>query len=114
LDGADCAPLDATAFGLPVEVPTLDALEGSPQTLAWPNQSIGSGTRYEIASGQITATGVINFGAGTCLPSVASSPPPLAANPPMGAAFYYMVKARNACGNGTFGTPARNGHPACP
>jgi putative metal-binding protein len=114
LDGADCAPLDATAFGVPVEVPNVSVLEGTPPQLVWQNQSLGAGTRYEIASGQISAMGILNFSAGTCLPSVASSPAQVASDPPAGGAFYYLVKSRNACGNGTLGSANRNTHPPCP
>jgi len=114
LDGADCAPLDATAFGAPVEIQDLDFIEGAPPMLTWTNQAIGSGTRYQIASGQLSMAGIVNFSAGTCLPSTVSSPAPASAIPPTDTVFYYMVKPVNACGTSTYGSAARNTHPVCP
>jgi len=114
-DGSDCAPRDATAFGVPTEVQGLDVIPGPPTGILWTNQLIGTGTRYNIASGQISTPGTVNFPAGNCLPSTSSSPASDARpNPAAGTCYYYMVKSSNNCGAGTYGTPARNTHPACP
>jgi len=113
-NGGDCAPYDASAFGVPAEIQDLMAVEGAPPQVTWTNQMIGSGTRYQIATGQISGTGPITFSAGSCLPSVSSSPAPVSAVPSLGTAFYYMVKPVNACGASTYGSPARDAHPACP
>jgi hypothetical protein len=115
LDAADCAPLDATAFAPPVEVQDLDVLEGVPTPLTWIDVNIGSGTMYDVALGAITTTGVIEFSAGTCLPSVAGSPGVDAGpEPAPGTSWYYLVRSRNNCGAGSYGSAARDTHPACP
>jgi hypothetical protein len=114
LNGADCAPSDATAFGVPVEIHDLAFLSGAPPQLKWSDQAIGSGTRYQIATGQIASMGSISFVAGTCLPSVASSPADVSSDPGVRSAYYYLVKPVNACGAGTYGSAARDTHPVCP
>ncbi len=114
-DGLDCAPLDSTAFGLPVEVQDLDVLEGSPTPITWIDQALGSGTRYDLATGQITSAGMVPFGSGTCLPETSASPATDSRPAPApDTAWYYMVKSRNSCGTGTYGTSLRDTHPACP
>jgi hypothetical protein len=115
LDTADCAPLNAGSFGMPVEVQSLDVLATTPTQVTWTNQAIGSATQYEIATGVIATVGQVSFPAGTCLTTVSGTPAidprPV---PSPGQAFYYMVKSRNACGPGTHGSAARDTHPACP
>jgi len=114
-DASDCAPLDPTAYGVPVEVQDLDALAGTPTTISWTDQSIGSGTRYGVAAGQIQMVGALDFAAGICLPGASGSPATdTRPAPPPGTAWYYMVKASNSCGPGTYGSSARDTHPVCP
>ncbi|HZI93755.1 MAG TPA: putative metal-binding motif-containing protein, partial [Patescibacteria group bacterium] len=114
-DTADCAARDATAFGVPFEVQDLDTFGGSPTTISWTNQSIGSGTHYDIATGQISVMGTVDFATGGCLPAVTASPAfDSGAVPPPDIVRYYLVKSRNACGPGTYGTAGRDAHPACP
>jgi hypothetical protein len=114
-DGSDCAPLDATAHGVPVEVQNLDILDGSPTPIVWENQALGAGTVYDVATGQITAAGTMVFTDGTCLAAMAASPGTDGRpDPPVGTAWYYLVKSRNNCGTGTYGSAARDTHPACP
>jgi len=113
-NASDCAPLDVTAFGVPTEIATISIQPGAPPQLAWTNETIGSGTRYQIATGEISPTGHVSFPAGTCLPSVTSSPAPLGPVPPLKSAYYYMVRPVNACGAATYGSPAKDTHPDCP
>ncbi|MBI3448711.1 MAG: hypothetical protein HY049_07335 [Acidobacteria bacterium] len=114
LDASDCAPLDATAFGVPVEIQDVSAFDGAPQQMTWTAQAIGSGTRYQVATGQITSGGSLSFPAGTCQPSVTTGQAPMNGTPALGVVFYYMVTPGNACGTATYGSAARNTHPACP
>lgn len=114
-DAGDCAPLNAGAYGVPVEVSDLDVLLGSPTQITWQEQSLGSGTQYEVATGQVTSPGILNFSVGTCVGTVGASPASdFRSAPAPDTAWYYMVKSRNACGAGTYGTAGRNTHPACP
>jgi len=115
LDASDCAPLDATAFGQPVEVQDLDVLGGAPTSITWVNQPIGSGTIYGLASGQISTSGVVNFPAALCLGSSSSSPATdTRVAPAPNTTWFYLVRSRNSCGQGTFGSPASDTIPTCP
>jgi len=115
-DGADCAPLNAGAFAAPAEVSDVDVLAGAPTPITWATQTLGSATSYDVATGLLSAaSGTLSFSAGSCL-GVDGAPPFTDSRgaPPAGQAYYYMVKARNACGPGTYGTMARDTAPACP
>ena len=50
-DVTDCAPINATAFGIPVEVTNLEVAGASPTKLTLHTQSVGSGTHYQVVSG---------------------------------------------------------------
>ena len=114
-DCIDCALLDNTAYGLPTAVENLEVTQPSSTQIAWTDQNIGSGTDYAVVSGEITALGSMDFTLATCLASPAMSPAVDAGpDPALGAAKYYMVKPRNSCGVGTYGTAARDLAPACP
>src|SRR6185436_12803350 len=108
---ADCAPLNATAFGLAQDVAGLDVTVATPTTVVFTTQAIGSGARYQVISGLVSRlrpTG--GFQESFCAASSVTSSPwqdPRPA-PPAGQAWYYLVRAANACGAGTLGTPARD------
>jgi hypothetical protein len=114
-DASDCAPLNAGAFGVPVEVTGVDVLAGLPTPVTWTTQTLGSATVYDVATGVLSVPGTLSFPAGSCL-GVDNAPTFLDARgaPGAGQAYYYMVKARNACGAGTYGSPARDTTPVCP
>ncbi|HET9480142.1 MAG TPA: hypothetical protein VFP98_00160, partial [Candidatus Polarisedimenticolia bacterium] len=114
-DAADCAPMDASAFGLPMEVTDLLVTDSGQTEISWTEQSIGSGTLYDVASGQIAEAGLIDFPSGNCLGSGTASPAiDSRALPPPDTAWYYLVRSRNSCGHGTYGSAERDTHPACP
>ncbi len=115
-DGSDCAPLNGTAFAAPFDIGDLTVTGSAPTSIAWANQSLGSGTRYDVAVGTLLADqGSIEFSIGTCLPESAGSPADDGlANPAPDTARYYLVRSRNACGAASYGTPQRDTHPSCP
>ena len=87
----------------------------SPTQLAWSAQNLGSGTQYVVAKGNITSPGnSTSFPAGVCLGVDTTNQAQDAAVPALKGIFYYMVKSRNSCGDGTFGTARRDTHPGCP
>jgi hypothetical protein len=103
-DGGDCAPLDATASDPAAEVAALDVTGTGPTTLTWPVQ--GSGFVYDVVVGSLADLaadeGVL---AAQCEADgltggshVDTSPAPAA-----GQGRYYLVRARNACGPGSYG-----------
>ena len=114
-DPTDCAPLDDSAFGVPVEVQDLAVSAAATTQLTWTAQDLGSGTEYVVAKGTLTQPGnSTSFPAGVCLGVSVTNQAEDAAVPALRRIFYYMVKSRNVCGGGTFGTTRRDTHPGCP
>ena len=59
--------------------------------------------------------GILDFASGVCVLSAQASPAPNPRPAPaVGEAWYYLIKSRNACGPGTYGTAGRDTQPACP
>ena len=117
-DAGDCAPSDPGVGAAPVEVAGV-AFQADKQTLAWRSQAAyaGAATVHDVVRGEI---GDLPTGGATetCLASgVATAQIVDAAEPDPGVSFYYLVRARNACGAGTYGA-ATAGAPrttvACP
>ena len=107
-DACDCAPSDAGSFAVPVEVPRLRAASVVPTTMNWDPQAAtaGPGTAYTIVTGDPAALRRDGGFASACTlrrglgaTSLTDSRP----NPPAGSGYYYLVRAENTCGNGTFG-----------
>lgn len=109
----DCAPLDASAWVLPVEVEGLTVQQTPLTTIAWQGQNNGPGIRYDLATGVVSdISSFLGFAAGTC---IASSHQSLSVtdtvpDPTPGYAFYYMVRAENVCGVSTYGSDYRDTH----
>jgi glucose/arabinose dehydrogenase len=106
-DACDCAPDAAGAYAAPGEVPRL-RLEGTPpRTLFWDvfTGVAGSATTTTVVSGRTSDLRTSGY-ANACDLAVAQPGAALVdprADPPPGEAFYYLVRAENACGTGTFG-----------
>jgi hypothetical protein len=102
-DILDCAPLDPTAAIPAPEVQGLRFDGGAPRELSW--QSAGAGLTYDAVSGGLAELVTIGFGGAICVAQDRSStqlddPRP---DPASGLGFYYLVRAGNACGPGTWG-----------
>ena len=112
LNVSDCAPLDVTAFGIPTEIAGVTAAGKLPTSVAWSSQNIGTGTRYDVATGQLSDAKTGNFAPGTCLQNNVINPPysDIRGQPPAGNGYYYMIRSQNNCGTGTYGSPQRNQH----
>jgi hypothetical protein len=112
-DGADCAPTDAGAFAVPVEVSGV-AFAGN--ALSWNSEATvaGTGTVYDVARGSVPGFGSPAVCLGDALSATTIDD---ASIPPADAAFWYDVRAKNVCGSGGYGS-ASNGTPrsisACP
>lgn len=107
-DACDCAPSDAGAYAPPLEVPRLRVAGTAPTTLGWDSQAAtaGPGTAYTVVTGDASALGpdggfasACTLGRGLAATSVTETRP----DPPTGSAYYYLVRAENACADGTFG-----------
>jgi len=108
-DPCDCASLDGSAFAIPGEVHGLElAADGT--TVSWTPAmpGAGSGTVQDLLRG---AVGELPVGRGASEVCLASSVGASAADPeapPSAGAHWYLVRAVNACGYGTYG-PATSG-----
>ena len=118
-DACDCAVSDPGSYSAPVEVPRLRAAASIPATLSWDSQSgnAGPGTVYSVVTGDLLALRADHGFASACtlrrgLPatSLVDSRP----DPPAGSAYYYLARAENTCGNGTFGNGSGSPDPRDP
>jgi hypothetical protein len=111
-NAGDCNDADGQAFGLVSEVTNLTLTKGAGVAhLAWNGQSLvaGPGTRFDIVTGFAEDLNVDGgFGEATCLANaIASSAYDDTSgdpNTPGHRAVYYLVRAKNSCGLGTFGS----------
>lgn len=104
-DACDCAPADGTAYAVP---PAVTGVSWTSKTrLQWTSAvlSAGSGTLHDVRRGVLGAWPPGNGGAvESCLFSGAASETDEPAMPNAGTGFWYLVRGRNACGAGTWGT----------
>ena len=127
-DLCDCAPGDPSLLSVPVEVTGVTAVpSGGSTLLSWDDQSgsAGSATLYDAATGNLSDLQLDrNFGQAACLSSdlVSSSVSDAGPAPLPGDGFYYLIRARHACGAGTHGSAtvapdprdALDTNPPCP
>ncbi len=107
-NNSDCALADPGAFAPPGEAGPLaaDKGDGGAAVLSWPSQagSAGSGTVYDVARGLLSGLPVSGTASATglaCgLAATTVTDPTL---PAADTGFYYLVRARNACGPGSWG-----------
>jgi hypothetical protein len=104
----DCALADPGAFAMPGEIaPLLLQIGGAGETiLSWPSlaASAGPGTVYDVASGEIASLAASGFAGSGSLACGLPVPGVIDASlPPAGTGTYYIVRARNACGQGSWG-----------
>jgi len=103
-DATDCAPADPTAFALP----EVDGVRFTDDTsLSWSSAIpyAGSGTVHDIVRGSLAELPVGGGASESCL--LTGSPGASAtesSSPVGGAGFWFLVRARNACGAGSYGT----------
>jgi hypothetical protein len=104
----DCALADPGAFAHPDEVHGLTVAWGvaNQSLLAWPSLagSAGPGTVYDVATGPVSGLASGGTSGSVSLACALSSPSTSdPAVPAVGGGAYYLVRARNACGLGTWG-----------
>lgn len=109
----DCAPNDSSNYLVPFETANLGVSRaaggtGFTTTIRWDDQSllVGPATVYDLASGDIAGLYTpVPFSGAACLSSrllapMVDDPNP---DPGPGRAVYYLSRARNGCGDGTYG-----------
>ena len=105
-DELDCAPGDVTAFTVPREVSGARFRSGT--LLEW-NSAVagsGSGARYDVVRGVLSQLSS-GLGSAACLANDAAARTLSdGATPEPGTGFYYLVRASNPCGVGSFGRNA--------
>jgi hypothetical protein len=116
--GDDCNDANPLVWAAPGEATGLIFAATSLTDLDWDSQSLTSGpeTGYDLVSGVIAGAGALDFAAGICLqtngPTAYSDTRP---SPPLGSVYWYLVRGRNSCGTGTYGSALRDGTIApCP
>jgi hypothetical protein len=117
-DVCDCASGDATAWSAPKVVTGLGLSGSGTTSLTWDDQSeaVGPGVRYDVATGDVgTLRSTGSFSGATCLESQTSLPSTSDGRPlGAGSGFWYLVRARNACGIGTYGAAGLDAASPCP
>ena len=117
-DGLDCAPLDASASAPPDTVAGVAVDGAGPTTLSWTADA--QAALYDVAGGDVSDLAVSNTSGAVCLGDdvAATSWEDSRADPAAGAAYYYLVRAANVCGDGGWGTDSvgadRTPTGACP
>ena len=110
-DHCDCAPTDPTAHAIPPEVLLL-AVGEDRETLTWESAApvSGPGTLHDVIRGRIGEWPVGSGAGESCFANgLAGSTTIDADTPAPGAGFWYLVRARNACGAGTCGESSADG-----
>ena len=104
-DPCDCAPLDPTLTAAPGEVFGVALGAGGNASLAWCRSDAGSSTLYDVPRGFLDEFPVGTGASETCVPP-GSFPAPNAQDPtipPSDEGYWYLVRARNDCGVGSYG-----------
>jgi hypothetical protein len=117
-NGSDCAPSDPSAFAVPGEVAHLTFIDAT--TLHWDSAApaAGVGTVHQVLRGVLSQLPVGSGVSETCVATgEAGTGYGDATLPAPGTGFWYLVRGKNSCGLGTYGTRS-NGTPrtsaACP
>lgn len=114
-DGNSCTINDACASGscvgttITAPAETQNVLAASKTIYTW--NATPNTTRYDVLRGAVSALPVGPGGADeVCFDDLASATVTDATTPSPGTGFWYLSRAENACGNGTYGTQ-KNGTP---
>jgi len=112
-DCSDCRPEDPSLFEAPGLIANLRVTSSDPLEYQWDSMdaTAGSSTVYDVFSGFLSSLlGVGDFSAGSCLASDLIQPGLFESfeDPPAGDGVYLMVRGRNGCGEGSFGSPDRD------
>lgn len=103
-DSCDCAPGDAGVFAAPGEITVLK-VHPDATTISWTSGRPASGeaTSHDVLRGLVSGLPV-GAGGATCLaPDTDRNSVSDAASLPAGQAAWYLARAANVCGTGTYG-----------
>ena len=101
INGADCAPGDADAWTTPSPITDLRMTNNEAGGFSWSQPVSGSGSVYDV----LRSRDVTDFWNATCVAAHVPGPPPWNDPdlPAPGETFFYLVRARSACGTSTLG-----------
>ncbi len=105
-DGSDCAPLNAAVWAPPGEIAGVTLTKGTTTGLAWLSGSGGNTDLYDVSGGSLGALrSAGGVGAATCLQNDVAAPSwsDPRTDPAPGLGYYYLVRAQDVCGTGTYG-----------
>lgn len=105
-DACDCAVADAGAFDLPHEVRNV-SFQPDRETLAWDSDApnSGPGTTYQVLQGDLDEFPVGSGDGEACVgENVTDTFLGGLPSPPAGSGHYQLVRGRNGCGTGSYGT----------
>jgi N-acetylneuraminic acid mutarotase len=103
--GDDCNDTNPMVWSPPIEIPNLGLTSASPAELYWEAEDFaGPETAYDLVSG-MAGGGGSDFTTASCLVSSSTSTnySDLRPDPAPGSGFWYLARARNSCGIGTYG-----------
>ena len=110
--GNDCNDANPSVWLAPFEVTNLGVLGEASTSLAWDGQGalVGVETVYDLASGALSPGSGFSFTPNSCLLTGSSSASFSETRPDPGvdSGFWYLARARNSCGTGTYGNPVRD------
>jgi hypothetical protein len=116
--GNDCIDTNPFVWLSPFEVTSLSVNPGSSTSIVWDDQNVlaGPGTTYNLASGRIADLKGPGFSQSVCLLSGGGNAyTDVRSDPLLGEGYWYLARAANSCGIGTFGSSQRdNGIALCP
>jgi hypothetical protein len=102
----DCRPYDPTVWSPPAEITGVSLTKGAFTGFTWTGQT-GGGPTYDLTSGAISLIHVNGstsdaacVGSGVIAPSWSDHRP----DPPIGDGYYYLIRGKNVCGAGSYGT----------
>ena len=109
-DCADCRPADPTTWAAPPEVTNVQAvLQDGGQYFLWDDLYFALGSvMYDVFSGSLNALrqGAGDFSSGSCLyaDQLNYACEVTAETPAVGDGLYFIVRGRNTCGTGAYGS----------
>jgi hypothetical protein len=101
INGTDCAPGDPDAWTVPSPVTDFQMSGSVAGGFSWSQPVSGSGSVYDV----LRSRDLADFWNANCVAAHVSGPPPWddPVDPVPGELFYYLVRARSACGTSTLG-----------
>ncbi len=109
-DATDCAPRNGSVSDPPDEVANLVLSGAGMTTLSWTGQ--GGGSVYDVVGGAVsTLRSEAGVGSASCLENDVAAETWIdgRTDPPQNDGYYYLLRAENVCGKGSYGRSSQGG-----